>query len=149
VNWAVDPIQCKDEESTGDPIVKKQPDLITDAARSPEQQFRSRQIRYGVMMGLRVLCLIVGAVVTSLQVPYLPLWWGLCLLGMVMLPWMAVLIANDRPAKTKAERAASAPAEQPQPMLARHSAEEVEYLTIDADFDDSGKHWTPQEPKKG
>jgi threonine/homoserine/homoserine lactone efflux protein len=127
----------------------EQPVLITDAARSPEQQFHSRQIRYGVMMGLRVLCLIVGAVVTSLRVPFLPLWWGLCLLGMVMLPWMAVLIANDRPAKTKAERAASAPVVRPQPTLAQHSAEEVEYLTIDADFDDSGKRWTPQEPKKG
>ena len=128
--------------------MKKHPELITDAARSPEQQFHSRQIRYGVMMGLRVLCLIAGAVVTSLHVPYLPVWWGLCLVGMVMLPWMAVLIANDRPARTKAERAASAPVEKPQPILAQHSAEEVEYLTIDADFDDTGTHWVPQEPKK-
>jgi threonine/homoserine/homoserine lactone efflux protein len=119
--------------------VKKQPELITDAARSPEQQFHSRQIRYGVMMGLRVLCLIVGAIVTSLRVPFLPLWWGLCLLGMVMLPWMAVLIANDRPAKTKAERAASALVEKPQPTLAQHSAEEVEYLTIDSETVDPVK----------
>lgn len=128
--------------------MKKHPELITNAGRSPEQQFHSRQIRYGVMMGLRVLCLIVGAVVTSLHVPFLPLWWALCLVGMVMLPWMAVLIANDRPARTKAERAASAPVAKPQPTLAQHTAEEVEYLTIDADFDDTGTLWVPQEPKK-
>ncbi|MGX6602550.1 DUF3099 domain-containing protein [Micromonosporaceae bacterium Da 78-11] len=132
--------------------MKKQPErpvLITDAARSQEQQFHSRQIRYGIMMGLRVLCLIAGAILTSLKVPLLPLWWAVCLLGMVMLPWMAVLIANDRPAKSKAERAATAAAavEKPQPTLTQHSAEEVEYLTIDAEFDDTGKSWTAHEPK--
>ncbi len=128
--------------------MKKQPEqpvLITDAARSPEQQFHSRQIRYAVMMGLRVLCLIVGAVATSMHAPLLPLWWALCLVGMVMLPWMAVLIANDRPARSKSERAASARQAKAQPVLDQHSAEQVEYLTIDAEFDDSGKRWTPPE----
>jgi arginine exporter protein ArgO len=91
--------------------VKKQqerPSVITDAARSQGDQLRSREIRYVSMMGLRAVCLITGAVLISVRPPLLPLWLILCAAGMVILPWMAVLIANDRPAKTKAERAAAA-----------------------------------------
>lgn len=85
--------------------MKKQPErpvLITDAARSQDDQLRSRQIRYVSMMGVRTLCLITGAVLVSIRPPLLPLWLVLCALGMVLLPWMAVLIANDRPPKHKA-----------------------------------------------
>jgi hypothetical protein len=118
--------------------VKKQPErpvLITDAARSQEAQFRSRQIRYVSMMSIRAACLVVGAVLINLRPPLLGLWLVLCVAGMVVLPWMAVLVANDRPAKTKAERAASdlAARQKPQTSLPRHAAEQVEYLTIDAE----------------
>ncbi|WP_370457766.1 DUF3099 domain-containing protein [Actinoplanes sp. OR16] len=84
--------------------------LITDAARSQADQLRSREIRYVTMMGIRALCLILGGVLISLRVPLLGLWLVLCAAGMVFLPWAAVLIANDRPPKTKAERAADAAA---------------------------------------
>jgi hypothetical protein len=73
----------------------------------------------------------------------LPLWLALCAAGMVFLPWAAVLIANDRPPRSKAERAASVLAERQQAALAEHSVEEVEYLTIDSDVVDEGKRWTP------
>jgi len=82
--------------------VKKQserPVLITNAARSQEAQFRSRQIRYVTMMGMRAACLIIGAILISIRPPLLPVWLVLCAAGMVFLPWAAVLIANDRPAK--------------------------------------------------
>ena len=129
------PSRCKDEGSIGVPTVKKQPVLITDAARSQDEQFRSRQVRYVTMMGLRAACVTLGAVLVSVHPPLLGLWLVLCAVGMVTLPWMAVLIANDRPARSKAERAAAAAErEKPQPSLAQHSAEEVEYLTIDADW---------------
>jgi hypothetical protein len=121
------------------PIVKKQPErpvLITDAARSQNDQFRSRQIRYVTMMGMRAACLIIGAILISTRPPLLPVWLVLCAAGMVFLPWAAVLIANDRPPRSKAERAASALAERPQPALAEQPAEEVEYLTIDSDVVD-------------
>ena len=78
--------------------------LITDAARSQSDQLRSREIRYVSMMGLRPACLILGAILISVKPPLLPLWLILCAAGMVFLPWAAVLIANDRPAKSKAER---------------------------------------------
>ncbi|HEX9999630.1 MAG TPA: DUF3099 domain-containing protein [Actinoplanes sp.] len=116
--------------------MKKQPErpvLITDAARSQADQFRSRQVRYVTMMGMRAVCLIIGAVLVSTRPPWLPFWLILCAAGMVFLPWAAVLIANDRPAKSKAERAAAELATKQQAALARHDAEMVEYLTIDVD----------------
>ena len=116
--------------------MKKQPErpvLITDAARSQGDQLRSREIRYVTMMGLRVACLIAGAILISVKPPLLPLWLILCAAGMVLLPWMAVLIANDRPAKSKAERAAPKP--QPsQRALDRQPADDPTTRTIiDAD----------------
>ena len=75
------------------------PIVITDASRSQDDQLRTRQVRYVVMMSIRVVCLIVGAVLASYQVPLLWLWLPLCGLGMILIPWLAVLLANDRPPK--------------------------------------------------
>jgi hypothetical protein len=114
--------------------VKKQPErpvLITDAARSQGDQLRSREVRYVIMMGLRAVCLIVGAVLISLKPPLLPLWLILCAAGMVFLPWAAVLIANDRPPKTKAERAATA--SEPLPPAADQPTELTAPRTIDVE----------------
>jgi len=139
--------------SIGDPIVKKQPDravLITDAARSQDDQFRSRQIRYVSMMSIRAACLVVGAFLISFRPPLLPLWLTLCAAGMVFLPWAAVLIANDRPAKSKAERAADAVAREPKPQvtLPQHTPEATEYLTIDLEPTEAGEHWIPTDHRK-
>jgi len=118
--------------------VKKQPVLITDAARSQGDQLRSREIRYVTMMGIRALCLILGGVLISLRVPLLALWLVLCAAGMVFLPWAAVLIANDRPPKSKAERAADAAArEDYRRALIQAAATEQpapEPITIDAEI---------------
>lgn len=81
------------KRATGRPV------LITDAEKSQDEQLHSREIRYATMMGLRVVCLITGAVLVLERVPLLWLWLPLCIAGMVLLPWMAVLIANDRPPK--------------------------------------------------
>ena len=131
--------------------MKKQPErpvLITDAARSQDEQFRSRQIRYVTMMGLRAACLIAGAILISTHPPLLPVWLIMCALGMVILPWAAVLIANDRPARSKAERAAAAAAreQEQQAALTQHPAEEIEYLTIDAEPVE-GERWSATEPE--
>ncbi|RZT77015.1 DUF3099 family protein [Micromonospora violae] len=76
-----------------------QPILITDASRSQDDQLNSRQRRYVLMMGIRVLCIIVGAILVGANAPMLWLWLPLCGLGMVLIPWLAVLLANDRPPK--------------------------------------------------
>ncbi|GIF98000.1 DUF3099 domain-containing protein [Catellatospora citrea] len=75
------------------------PALITDAAESPEVELRRRERRYIAMMLLRAGCLILGSALAMLQVPLLWLWLPLCGLGMVLLPWLAVILANDRPPK--------------------------------------------------
>jgi hypothetical protein len=72
------------------------PQLITDAERSVEEELRFREIRYVIMMSLRAVCVIVGAILVSVHAPWLPLWLTLCVAGAVVLPWTAVLLANDR-----------------------------------------------------
>ncbi len=70
------------------------PALITDAAPSYDEQLSKRRRRYVLMMLLRIPFLI-GAGATY-QIPWLAI--GLILLS-VPLPWMAVLLANDGPAR--------------------------------------------------
>jgi hypothetical protein len=75
--------------------------VITDAERSQDDQLRKRQIRYLIMMLIRALCLILAAVLVSVRAPLLPLWLTLCVAAMILLPWLAVLLANDRPPKSR------------------------------------------------
>lgn len=75
------------------------PILITDARPSRDDQLRSRQVRYLVMMSIRAACLIIGAILVGVEAPLLWLWLPICGVGMVLLPWLAVLVANDRPVK--------------------------------------------------
>jgi Protein of unknown function (DUF3099) len=77
----------------------QRPVVITDAERSQDDQLRSRQIRYLIMMSTRAVLLIVAAVLVGMKVPLLPLWLVLCVIGMVLLPWLAVILANDGPPK--------------------------------------------------
>ncbi|MGH3680189.1 MAG: DUF3099 domain-containing protein [Natronosporangium sp.] len=72
------------------------PVLITSAERSQEDQLRTRQTRYIAMMSIRVVCLLAAAIVISTQPPLLWLWLSLCAAGMIVIPWVAVVLANDR-----------------------------------------------------
>lgn len=78
-------------------MTRQGPQLITDARPSADAQLRSRQRRYLTMMAVRVVCLIVGAVLAGADVPLLWLWLSVCAVAAVLLPWLAVLIANDGP----------------------------------------------------
>jgi hypothetical protein len=79
----------------------KRPILITDAPRSQDDQLRRRQRRYVLMMSIRGGCLLVAAILVGAEAPLLWLWLPLCLLGMVLIPWLAVILANDRPPKER------------------------------------------------
>ena len=72
--------------------------LITGAAPSYEEEHASRVRKYVIMMALRMPCLILAGI-------FYHTWWLALLLIAVSipLPWMAVLIANDRSPR-KAER---------------------------------------------
>lgn len=71
----------------------QRPAIITEAEPSPAQQLRSREKRYAILMGIRVLCLLGAVAVYRIWLPLVFIF----LAGLVLLPWMAVLIANDRP----------------------------------------------------
>jgi len=79
--------------------MKQRPQLITDARMSQEEELKRRERRYILMMGLRAACVIIAVVLVLARVPLLGLWLPLCGLGMVLLPWLAVILANDRPPK--------------------------------------------------
>lgn len=72
--------------------------LITEAQISQDDELAARKKRYLITMTIRALCLVAAAV--SIKIVWLALLF--CALGAV-LPWIAVLVANDRPPK-KAEK---------------------------------------------
>lgn len=76
-------------------------EVITEAEASPQDQLRRRQFQYLGLMLLRVICLIVAAILVSLHVPYALAWVLVLTVGMVLFPWMAVMVANDRPPRTE------------------------------------------------
>ncbi len=68
------------------------PVLITEAQPSHDDEQAVRRRKYAIMMSLRIPCLIIAVWVY-------PIWWlSLSILALsIPLPWMAVLVANDRP----------------------------------------------------
>lgn len=67
------------------------PVLITAAEPSYAEQYAARRRKYAILMLARIPCLILAGV-------FYQIWW-LALAFLVLsvpLPWMAVLIANDR-----------------------------------------------------
>jgi hypothetical protein len=84
----------------GGGVVKSERDdtpvLITEAAPSYEDEYAARKRKYLVMMMLRLPCLVLAGV-------FHDTWWlalGFVLLS-IPLPWVAVLIANDRPPRRR------------------------------------------------
>ena len=73
------------------------PVLITDAQRSYEEELATRKRRYKIMMGMRIPFMILAAVFYHIP------WLAVTLLVIsIPLPWIAVLVANDRlPLKTE------------------------------------------------
>jgi hypothetical protein len=92
------------------------PVLITNAERSQDDQLHSREVRYLVMMSIRALCLVAAAILAGVHAPLLWLWIPICLFGMVAIPWVAVILANDRP-RRKRVRPGAEPAPPPAEQL--------------------------------
>ena len=68
-----------------------EPVLITDAELSYEEALKVRKNRYKIMMGMRIPLMVLAAV--FYQIPWLAV--SMLVLS-IPLPWIAVLIANDR-----------------------------------------------------
>ncbi|ONM47853.1 hypothetical protein B0T44_05035 [Nocardia donostiensis] len=79
----------------------KHPALITEAAPSLDDQRRARVRRYTILMAFRIPALVLAAVAYSAFGNALISL--LIILASVPLPWIAVLIANDRPPRSKNE----------------------------------------------
>jgi len=78
------------------------PILITEAQVSYDEEFAARKRRYSLIMACRIPCLVLAGIAgIAFQWPWVAV--AFIVLS-VPLPWVAVLIANDRPAK-KAEKA--------------------------------------------
>jgi hypothetical protein len=124
--------------------VKRRAALITDAEPSQDDQLRSRQIQYASMMGIRIICLVAATMLVAMHAPLLWLWLPICIAGMVILPWTAVLIANDRPPKKehtlrgkliRRRAAVDAPSVVPEVTATPHHSK-----IINSDGRDSGEH---------
>ena len=61
---------------------------VTSVGINPEFERRRRMIRYTIAMSIRVVCLILGMFVQGW------LMW-LCFAGAILLPYFAVILAND------------------------------------------------------
>lgn len=67
--------------------MKPEPQVVTSLGVSPEQERRSRMIRYSIAMSVRVICIIVG-VFSSGWIMWI------AFAGAIFLPYFAVVIAN-------------------------------------------------------
>lgn len=72
--------------------------MITSAPRSSGEEYDTRRKKYAIMMATRALCVLAAAVTYNISIA---LAIGFAIAG-VILPWCAVLIANDRPPKRRA-----------------------------------------------
>ncbi|MFL6162337.1 MAG: DUF3099 domain-containing protein [Jatrophihabitantaceae bacterium] len=71
------------------------PILITEAPINVDDEYNRRRKRYLIMMTIRALC-IIGAATTFTYSGWLA---AAFVAAALVLPWSAVLIANDRPPK--------------------------------------------------
>jgi hypothetical protein len=81
--------------------MKKQPiQSVTSLPPSPDEERRSRMIKYTVAMSIRLVCFIVAIFIGAN-------WWALIpIAGAILLPYIAVVLANTvaQPPVTEVER---------------------------------------------
>jgi Flp pilus assembly protein TadB len=72
--------------------------LITTAPERNDDGYDRRRKTYAIMMALRAICVLAAALSYRVSI-FLALGF---VVGGIVLPWCAVIIANDRPAKKRA-----------------------------------------------
>ena len=78
----------------------EQPTLITTVPESSDEEYDKRRKKYAIMMAIRAGCVIAAGCTYRLSVPLALAF----VVGGMFLPWCAVLIANDRPARKRQAR---------------------------------------------
>jgi Flp pilus assembly protein TadB len=95
------------------------PVLITEAARSQNDQREERKRRYLLTMGMRIPFFIAAALFHD------PWWVAVIIVVLsVPLPWIAVLMANDRPPR-KAEKVSRFKPDEVEAKRIEHSGHEI------------------------
>ncbi|MFI7581871.1 DUF3099 domain-containing protein [Kocuria kalidii] len=97
---------------------------ITTTAEPHTQDMGHRMRVYSIQMALRIVCLIVFVAVDNLWVR------GIAILGVAVLPWMAVLLANSNDRSTRTSNYYEPPAA-PALASAPEPAPPAEPLAID------------------
>ena len=77
-----------------------EPTLITEAAPSMADQHAARKRRYSITMAIRGTSLVIAALTAQYSLWLMAVF---AVLGTV-LPWIAVVMANDRPPKKQLDR---------------------------------------------
>lgn len=128
-------------DDTGEPI------LITRAEMPYEEQHRARVRKYLVLMAFRIPALLLAALAYGA--------WhnGLICLAIIALsiplPWMAVLIANDRPPRRLEEPRRFDDAHQRTPLFPAAERPALEHRIIEHTPDDSPEDGTPSGSEPG
>jgi hypothetical protein len=74
-----------------------EPVLITSARENPDDEYDRRRKKYAIMMAIRAVAVLVAGLTYKYSI-----WIAVtCAIGGMILPWCAVIIANDRPAKKR------------------------------------------------
>ncbi|MFI7496050.1 DUF3099 domain-containing protein [Kocuria sp. M4R2S49] len=81
--------------TTGETAGQDDVHSITATAEPHTQDMGHRMKVYSIQMGLRIVCLIVFVAVDNIWVR------GVAILGVAILPWMAVLLANSNDRSTR------------------------------------------------
>ena len=84
-------------------VVAPEPVLITNAGLNRSDEFRGRRRQYTIVMSTRVVCFILAVVV---QVTWLRV---VFIVGALVLPWVAVVAANQVQSKVSATPALYVP----------------------------------------
>lgn len=81
------------------------PPVITTAPPASGDGYDERRRKYAIMMASRAVCVLLAALTYRVSI-----WLALAfVIGGAVLPWCAVLIANDRPAKRRSASLGSFP----------------------------------------
>jgi predicted tellurium resistance membrane protein TerC len=74
--------------------MRTQPTAITELPPSPEDERRTRMIRYTIAMSIRMVCLLLVVILPDL--------WKIAPgIGAIVLPYIAVIIANNTSSGTR------------------------------------------------
>jgi hypothetical protein len=110
------------------------PVSITNARPSRSEELHYREVRYVIMMSFRAVCLVLATVLVYSHAPLLYIWIPILVAGMLVVPWLAVILANDR--RVPRDRRSGHHLQDSAVPDQRAITEGDEPKTIDADPDD-------------